>query len=100
MTELTFVFLGTLATAAAVPAMLARVDDPTRAIFAFFSMICWASWSLQATGITIYRDSTTYVAQHQSLTAIGAAAALIMLLFAVKAITGTLGSDADVTVRQ
>lgn len=87
-------FVGLLAVGSSVGALL-NLDLGTRVIMAVFSMVTWMVWALQSTQLDVWSHGTRYSYDMNALLYVGGAAAVIMLLFAVKGTFALVNPDAD-----
>lgn len=90
-----FIFVGVVAMAVSAVPLMASFDTPTRAIFAGFGTLAWAVWAFHANSVQIYSSGVQFDASYRSLMFLGIAAAIVQLLFLVKAVVGTVG-EADI----
>jgi len=64
-----------------------RVDEVLGAVW---SMVGWFVWAFYAYDINRFSNGTEFVEEYRGLAFLGIASGIIMLLFLVRAVTGTL----------
>ena len=86
-----FLFIGVVALASSYATISRNIDEVLGATFA---MVTWGIWALSAFNVEFIRGTdtgaTTVGHQYQALVFLGLGAALVMLLFLVRAWTGHL----------
>lgn len=88
MFQLTFIFIGALAAIASYLAISRQVDEVLGGSFAMFF---WTVWALYANSVTVVASSGEKVTEgYTPLFFLGVGAGLIMLLFVVRGVTGSL----------
>lgn len=88
MFQATFIFVGVLASAASYLSISRKVDEVLGGSFAMFF---WTIWALYANQVTVVTDSGSKVTEgYTPLFFLGVGAGLIMLLFVIRGVTGSL----------
>lgn len=91
MFQATYLWLGTFALLASVGAMRQSLDWLTRTLAAAFATVAWSVWAVSSFAVSVPEASATEA--YASLAALGAVAALLMLLVTVRYAFGGIRED-------
>lgn len=92
-----FLFLGFVGALTFYGAFVPGLDGGKRGLLSALSMFTWAIWTFAALDVQFVSHGEVLSHSYRELAFLGVGAAIIMLLFLVKAIFGQLDADPEET---